>query len=279
VRFFHVTDRHQVSVSRSLREACEAREIPYAECIPGRWKGEGARPGDAMYRSSPLAAAARLEISLYTEGVATFWTDPKRLLHGMYSQWLALRAAGVPIIDGEPVTTASPADLSATVERLGGFPVVAKVPGGTNGIGVMRIDTPATLHGLIAWLARKGRWPILMRYFPLVAAHRLTVIGPDVVAPYSKRPSGDDFRTNVAESVDLGPFEPRQAIIDLALQTARALGQEFGGVDILEDADRNLVVTESNNPCFFTRQEEVTGYDVAGHMLEYLAGKARRLVA
>jgi hypothetical protein len=279
LRFFHVTDPGQVEVRDRLRGACEERDIPYLECVPGRGVPAQPQAGDAMYRSTGTAIGVRIELDLYTDGMATFYADRERLLMAARNPLFALREAGIPVVRALSAVPMEPVQMQKAVDDLGGFPIVVKVLGGHTGIGVMRIETPAALQVLLPLLARKNKWPVLMEFFPLVAAHRLTVIGDGVHGPYTKRPSPDDFRTNAEESIDEGPFEPRQEIVDLCLQTARAVRLEFGGVDILEDGEGRLVVTEINNPCYFVRQEKVTGVDISGLMMDYLADKARRLTA
>ncbi|MBW2256589.1 MAG: hypothetical protein JRI25_18605 [Deltaproteobacteria bacterium] len=279
MRFFHVTDPGQVEVRDRLRSACEVREIPCLECIPGRAVPAQPRAGDAMYRSTGSAIGVRMELDLYVDGMATFYADRERLLTDARNPWFSLRDAGVPVVRAISTVPLEASQMQEAVDDLGGFPIVIKVFGGHTGIGVMRVETPTALQALLILLARKNKWPLLMEFFPLVAAHRLTVIGDEVHGPYSKRPSPDDFRTNARESIDEGPFEPRQEILDLSLQTARAVRMEFGGVDILEDKEGRLVVTEINNPCYFVRQEDITGVDISGLMMDHLSQKARRLSA
>lgn len=52
----------------------------------------------------------------------------------------------------------------------------------------------------------------------------------------------------------------------------KALGLEFGGVDVMITNDGPKVV-EVNYPCFFPRCQMLTGVDIAGQMVEYLVNK------
>ena len=59
---------------------------------------------------------------------------------------------------------------------------------------------------------------------------------------------------------------------DIAVRACKALGLEFGGVDIMI-TDDGAKVAEVNYPCFFPRCQMLTGTDIAGKMVEYLEKK------
>lgn len=279
VRFFHVTDPNQIKTTRSLRRACEERGVEYIECIPGAWNWDiDPVPGDALYRSSPLGPAFRLERGLAVEGMATFYPTVEEIHVGVRTNYSAFRFAGLPVPDAVVVVGSDPEGLHRAVERLGGFPLVVKVPGWSTGIGVIRVETFASLQPLVQYLISRRSAPMLMEYVDLVAAHRLTVIGDAVVAPYTKAPDPDDFRTNTDGSTDEGTFEAPPEMVDLCLAAARVRRLEFGGVDLLEDRQGRLYLTEMNFPSFFPRQEEVTGVHIGGLMIDYLMKKSARLL-
>jgi hypothetical protein len=66
---------------------------------------------------------------------------------------------------------------------------------------------------------------------------------------------------------------------EIAVAAVRALGHEFGGVDILEHPSGRLNVLESNNPCYFASAQLAIGTDVSGAMVEHLLQKAGGLEA
>jgi hypothetical protein len=280
VRFFHVTDPNQIKTTNTLRRACKERGVEYLDVIPGAWTWEiQPLPGDALYRSSPLGPAFRMERALAVEGMATFYPTVEEVHVGARANYSAFKFAGLPVPKAIVVVGSDPDGLRRAAAELGGFPLVVKVPGWSTGIGVIRVESPASLQPLVKYLISRRSAPMLMEYIDLVAAHRLTVIGDGVYAPYTKAPSPDDFRTNTAGATDEGTFEATPEMVELCLAAARVRRLEFGGVDLLEDRDGRLYITEMNFPSFFPRQEEVTGVHIGGLMLDYLMKKAARLTA
>ncbi|MBW1880277.1 MAG: hypothetical protein JRJ84_18100, partial [Deltaproteobacteria bacterium] len=222
MRFFHVTDPNQIKTTRTLRRACKERSVEYIECVPGAWTWEiQPRAGDALYRSSPLGPAFRLERGLAVEGMATFYPTVEEIHVGIRTNYSAFRFAGLPVPNAVVVVGSDPAALRRATAELGGFPLVVKVPGWSTGIGVIRVETPASLQPLVHYLISRRSAPMLMEFIDLVAAHRLTVIGDGVYAPYTKAPSPDDFRTNTEGATDEGTFEATPEMVELCLEAAR----------------------------------------------------------
>lgn len=65
----------------------------------------------------------------------------------------------------------------------------------------------------------------------------------------------------------------------MALNAARLLRVEFGGIDILENQQRKLVLAELNFPCYFADQQRESGIDIAEMMLDHLVKKRALLLS
>jgi ribosomal protein S6--L-glutamate ligase len=189
------------------------------------------------------------------------------------SQSLWLERSGVPVPRTAHVLPRDPIALEGIVKRLGGFPVVAKVPGGEGGTGVIRADSPPALYSLLDYLPATA---VLMEYFEHVVAHRLVVVGRRIVAAEARHPGAYDFRSNAAGGGLIGRIRPSARAARIALAAARALRLEFGGADVLEDARGRMVLAELNFPCYFASQQHDSGIDIAGAMVDHLLTKAGR---
>jgi glutathione synthase/RimK-type ligase-like ATP-grasp enzyme len=108
--------------------------------------------------------------------------------------------AGLPAPATIPCSTTRRGLLRSYVERLGGFPVVLKVAGGSGGLGVMRADSFPALFSLVDFLRSKGYNPLLTAYVPDAVHWRLVVVGSRVAAAYKNVNDTDAFRTHASDA-------------------------------------------------------------------------------
>ena len=191
-------------------------------------------------------------------------------------QRVAFALADIPTPTTRVVAPAQLGALQDLVDELGGFPLVVrrKVAGG-NGVGVIKVDSLASLREVLTFIfARDESTGVAVQAF---VKHRfiarLVVLGDEVIASVAAYVTGDDFRTN-AGVPDSRPAEFPDEFQRVAVEATRANHLEFAGVDIIENQGRALVA-EVNYPCYFTRTEGVSGVPIARRMLEYLIGKSK----
>lgn len=82
--------------------------------------------------------------------------------------------------------------------------------------------------------------------------------------------------TNTARGgkAESAPITPE--LEEITLKACRAVGVEFGGVDIVEDPQRGLMVLEVNGVPEYKNTIRVTGVDLTSLLLDYLNQLARR---
>jgi biotin carboxylase len=235
------------------------------------------RPRDLLYCPATSQTARRVEQFLYTEGVATFYTDRAGPLYGCLNPTLAHERAGLPIPRTFNCATANRGLLRGFVAQLGGFPVVLKMPGGERGVGVMRVDSFPALFSLVDYVRALGGHPHLCAYISAAVHWRFIVVGDRVVASYKNCTYEDDFRTYARDELSDYDVPVDAAMATCAVRAVQSVRQEFGGVDILAQPDGRIYLLEANCPCYFPQAQLVAGVDIAGVMIEYLLRKARRL--
>lgn len=122
------------------------------------------------------------------------------------------------------------------------FPFVAKIPrGSARGIGVFLIQNQDDLD---QYLKRKGP-AYIQEHLPIDRDMRIVVIGDQVHLAFWRIASKTQFRTNVSQGGNIN-FDPLpQAVLDLALTTAKKCGWDDVGIDIAESANK-LYVLEGN---------------------------------
>lgn len=278
---FHCVNDHVPAESVDfLRTACSARGIEFVE-IDARsfeYESRGQLPrGSLLYRPAISLAAMRVEQFLIAEGVATFYTDPLGAFFTYSAQWLLFQRAGVPIARTLPCFTIDRERLRACAEHLGGFPLVIKVPGNSGGLGVLRVDSSEAFFSTVDYVMSRHDGPLLCAYVGNAVHWRVVVVGSEAVAAYRNPKAEGDFRTYGTARREDCFARVDERLASLAVRAVSTLRLEFGGVDILEDADGGMYVLEANFPCYHPHAQEVAGIDVSGKMVDYLVEKSKRL--
>ncbi len=279
-KFYLVNANVPEETVRLLRESCEQREVEFVEIDAITFDYEPshrAGPGDMLYCAGINTAAGFVEEHLYQQGVATFYSSPDGPLTRKANPLLVFQRAGIPIPRWVHVTTRDRNLLRRYVERMGGFPVILKFSGFSRGMGVTRIDSMPSLFSIVDYTLSNGAYPLLCAYVHPATHWRAVVVGDRVVSHYRNVTDQDDFRTSGSEQEEDYRVPAPSGLEETAVAAVRALGHEFGGVDILVHPSGRLYVLESNNPCYFASGQLAIGTDVSGAMVEHLLQKSKRL--
>ena len=102
----------------------------------------------------------------------------------------------------------------------------------------------------------------------------LFVVGDRTVAAIY-RLSSSDWRTNTARGGKAIPCPVTEELNELSLKSAKAVGGEIVGVDLMESPD-GLLVHEVNNTTEFKNTVPATGIDIPGFIVDYLVSLEKR---
>jgi len=179
---------------------------------------------------------------------------------------------------GLPVTgfANSPKFAEDVIDIAGGAPVVIKLLEGTQGLGVILSETKNSAKSVIEAFSG-AKVNILVQEFIKEAGGtdiRCLVIGDKVVAAMRRQGAEGDFRSNLhrggsAEVIKITPEERSTAV-----RSAKALGLNVCGVDLLR-ANHGPVVMEVNSSPGLEGVEKATGIDVAGKIIDFMATHAK----
>ncbi len=264
-----------------LEKACAELGVEFEKIIVEKFdatKLSRLEAGSCLYRVAVGKLAADIEKFFIDDGVATFYNE-KLAPHGaILPSYVALKNSNIPM--PKTITTASTNRevLKNYAEHLGGFPLIAKVMGGSQGVGVIKIDSLQSLYSIADFLNKKEEKYILREFIETTKSARLAVVGDKVVASMEYQATGGDFRSNNRvnkESANAKKYEEETEKI--AIEAVRLRGLEFGGVDILIDKKGNNYLIEVNYPFSFPDVQRVTGIDIAREMVSYLKNKAELL--
>ncbi len=230
---------------------------------------------DLLYRSDTRDMALTIERLLQGPSVTTFhdhWTNAFR---ARSASWFIHQKLGLPVIPSFPGIPSTPQEFDAVVARLGGYPIVVKVLGGSLGVGVMRLDSGKSLRSVLDYLHSRNARILLRQYIPHEYYVRAVVVGRRVVASHAAYNMDGEFRTNAGD--DKGQRRRATTLSDevqaLAVRAVHVLGIETGGVDLLLADGDKAYIAEVNFPNNFTVTQRVTGVDIASAMLRHLRSK------
>lgn len=179
---------------------------------------------------------------------------------------------------GLPVTAFAhdPRQTDEVLKIAGGAPVVIKLLEGTQGIGVVLSETEKSAKSVIEAF-RGANVNILVQEFIKEAGSsdiRIFIVGGKVVASMMRTGAAGDFRSNLhrggsAKTIKITPEERSTAI-----RAAKVMGLNVAGVDILR-ANHGPVIMEVNSSPGLEGLENVTGFDIAGKIIEFIEKNAK----
>lgn len=192
-------------------------------------------------------------------------TRSRDKLHSL--QMLSCKGIGLPITG----FANRPDEIEDLIRMVGGAPLVIKLLSGTQGIGVVLAETKQAASSVIeAFMGLKAN--ILVQEYIEEARGadiRCFVIGGRVVAAMERRAKAGEFRSNLHRggSSKLIKITPEER--STAVRSAKILGLNVAGVDILR-SNHGPVVMEVNSSPGLQGIEKVSNKDIAGRIIDFL---------
>ncbi len=186
-------------------------------------------------------------------------------------QRLARQGVSVP----DTYLAVTKASFERSVEKLGGYPVVAKMPSSRQGNGVMRVEDQATASFVMNNLMDNTRGILVQEFIPPEGRTdiRAFVLGDRVLGAMSLKPKPGDFRTNIHITGEGRLLTLSPDLSKLAVQSSRALALEISGCDIILQESDSPKVLEVNYSPGFRGLERATGIDIAKRIIHYVTAR------
>lgn len=164
-------------------------------------------------------------------------------------------------------------DFENIIETIGGTPLVIKLIEGTEGNGIFLVDDLKQAENIMA-TCKQFDTPIIVQEFIEESAGtdlRCFVVGDEIVAVMKREAQDGDFRANVSLGGHAYNEELTEEEKEITLNSAKALGINIAGVDLIRSNKGPLVLEVNVSPDFCGEQgiESVTGVDVAGAIIDY----------
>jgi ribosomal protein S6--L-glutamate ligase len=160
--------------------------------------------------------------------------------------------------------------LKVALRYVHGTPAVVKMIQGTQGVGVMIVESRSSAESVLDTLKDLGH-DVLLQQFIIESRGtdlRLFVIGDHVVAAMKRVASPGEFRSNIHRGGEGQYIEVNDVYKKIAVQSVKALGLGIAGVDIIESITGPKVLEVNSTPGF-EGIEKATGINIARMMIEY----------
>ncbi|MGO1071881.1 30S ribosomal protein S6--L-glutamate ligase [Lysobacter sp. CA199] len=242
----------------------KGREIAGYQAVIPRIGASVTRYGSAVLRQFEL-------MNTYTPNTSDAILRARDKLRS--HQLLAADGIGLPAT----VFGDNPDDTADLLSMLGPPPHVIKLNEGTQGAGVMLTEKLSASKGVIE--ALRGLYAnFLVQEFVAEAKGadlRCFVVGGRVVAAMKRQAPKGDFRSNLHRGGTAKGVRASAAEQEVAVHAAQVLGLGVAGVDLIRSA-RGPLVLEVNASPGLEGIEEASGVDVAGEIIDYVAGRVKQ---
>lgn len=172
-----------------------------------------------------------------------------------------------------PVSSAcgSKQDIEQAIEVVGGCPLIVKLLEGTQGEGVILLESKAAAKSTVGALQGTGLGLIAQEFLKEAKGSdiRCFVVGDKVVAAMKRQGSAEDFRSNLhqggcPEMIKLTPEERKTAV-----RAAKAVGLPVAGVDLIRTQHGSCVIEINSSPGL-EGIETITQVDVANEIISFI---------
>lgn len=164
-----------------------------------------------------------------------------------------------------------PIDIEVVRKEIG-YPLLLKNITGTEGKGIHLIEREDQFLDIMDFLeGAGGATNIILQEFIKTSYGkdlRVFVLGGRVIG-CMQRISKEGFKANFSRGGDVAPYELTPLIEWLATETARLVGLDIAGIDLLFDGDE-FRICEANSSPGFLGLEKVIGFTVAEQILDYI---------
>src|SRR5690554_4752455 len=162
-------------------------------------------------------------------------------------------------------------NVKEIVDQAGGAPVIIKLLEGTQGIGVILVETRKAAESVLeAFNGLKAR--VIVQEFIKKAGGadiRAFIVDGQVVGAMKRQGKEGEFRSNLHRGGTATVIELSDEEEIVAIKAAKALGLAVAGVDMLQSA-RGPLILEVNSSPGLEGIEAATGKDIAKSIIKYI---------
>ena len=157
-----------------------------------------------------------------------------------------------------------------------GFPCVVKVITGSYGKGVHLCQSISAFNALMEFIeSLNAKKTMIIQEFidaKVGSDLRVWVVGGKVIGAMQRTSANNDFRANISGGGTGEQYEINEEIDFLARETAKIMGLDIAGIDLLFDKE-GFKVCEANSAPGFEGMEQYCNMDIAKAITDYISFK------
>jgi ribosomal protein S6--L-glutamate ligase len=153
----------------------------------------------------------------------------------------------------------------------GGAPLVLKILEGTQGVGVVLVDSEKAAKSVLDAFYGMDVNLLVQEYIEEAggADIRVFIVGGEIVGAMKRQGAEGDFRSNLHQGGSASAYKLNRKEKMTALAAAKAMGLGVCGVDMIP-SKRGPLVMEVNSSPGLEGIEKSTGIDIASKIMEYI---------
>lgn len=169
------------------------------------------------------------------------------------------------------VFASNKSDAKDIIKLSGGTPLVLKILEGTQGVGVVLVDTQKAAKSVLDAFYGMDVNLLVQEFIEEAggADIRAIVVDNQVVGAMKRQGAEGDFRSNLHQGGSAMVHKLSRKEKSTAVAAAKAMGLGVCGVDMIE-SKRGPLVMEVNSSPGLEGIEKATGIDIAGKIMDYI---------
>jgi len=232
------------------------------------YQGKPLEHFDCLYvRGSYKYVSLKKSITLAKNHTAYMPLKPLSFVgHDKFLTALELQKSKIPI----PTTYLAATTIGAKklLEHVH-YPIIMKIPSGTQGRGIMFADSITSAKSILDTLEVFKQPYIIQEYIETNATDlRVLVLGDKVVAAMKRKAQPNELRANIHRGGIGINYEVDKEVEEIAIKTAQKIEADICGIDILEG--RKPVVVETNLSPGIQGLAKATKKDIALEIAKFL---------
>ena len=154
------------------------------------------------------------------------------------------------------------------------FPVILKTLRGTQGVGVMMVESLQSLEALVQLLYKMDENVdlLLQEFIKSEFDVRVMVLNDEIIGTMRRNVPKKDFRSNYSQGATTEKYELSEKEKETVLNAAKAVGGYWTGVDFIPNNGNPLVI-EVNSSAGTEGIEGTTGTNLNKVVVEYISNK------
>lgn len=277
-------NRNLYSTKRLVEEAevkgWECRVLDYLKCTLDIVKGKRVINYNGKTLDKPDAIIPRIGASRtffgnavirQFESMGVFSTTSSLSLSRSRDKLRSIQILSRNVDIPKTVFASNKSKAEDVINLAGGTPLIMKVLEGTQGKGVVLVDSKMSAKSVLD--AFNGlEVNILVQEFIKEADGediRVFVVDGKVVGAMKRKAKDKEFRSNLHQGGTSVPHKVKRNEKSVAIKSALAMGLGICGVDIINSA-RGPLVLEVNSSPGLEGIEKTTGFNIAGEIMSYI---------